>query len=53
MVLAAGLAWLAIVLTSLGGACDSEPQQSADTDAERLDAMIGQMIMVGFDGRTL
>jgi beta-N-acetylhexosaminidase len=52
MVVAAGVAWLAIVLTSLGGACDSEPQQSAGAESTRLDAMIGQMIMVGFDGRS-
>jgi beta-N-acetylhexosaminidase len=52
MIVAAGLALLAIALTALGGACDSEPQQSAETEATRLDAMIGQMIMVGFDGRS-
>jgi beta-N-acetylhexosaminidase len=52
MLLAAGLAWLGIGLAGLSAACDSEPQQSAEADAELLDAMIGQMIMVGFDGRS-
>jgi beta-N-acetylhexosaminidase len=52
IVLAAGLAWLGIVLVGLSAACDSEPQPSVETDAELLDAMIGQMIMVGFDGRS-
>jgi beta-N-acetylhexosaminidase len=52
MLLAAGLAWLGIVVAGLGAACDSEPRQAAEADAQRLDAMIGQMIMVGFDGRS-
>ena len=52
ILLAAGLAWLGIGLAGLSAACDSEPRQSAEADAELLDAMIGQMIMVGFDGRS-
>jgi beta-N-acetylhexosaminidase len=52
MLLAAGLACLGMVFAGLGAACDSEPQQSSDAEASRLDAMIGQMIMVGFEGRS-
>ncbi len=51
MLLAAGLACLGIVLAGLSAACDSAPRQAAEAEAERLDAMIGQMIMVGFNGR--
>src|SRR5262245_65990523 len=52
MLLAAGLACLGIALAGLSAACDSEPQQSSEAEASRLDAMIGQMIMVGFEGRS-
>jgi beta-N-acetylhexosaminidase len=52
MLLAAGLACLGMALAGLSAACDSEPQQSSEAEARRLDAMIGQMIMVGFDGRS-
>ena len=52
MLLAAGLACLGIGLAGLGAACDSEPQQAAEAEARKLDAMIGQMIMVGFNGRS-
>jgi beta-N-acetylhexosaminidase len=52
MLLAAGLACFGMALAGLGAACDSEPQQSSEAEASRLDAMIGQMIMVGFDGRS-
>jgi beta-N-acetylhexosaminidase len=52
MSLAAGLACLGMALAGLGAACDSEPQQSGEAEARRLDAMIGQMIMVGFEGRS-
>ena len=52
MLLAAGLACVGIALSGLGAACDSEPQQSAETEAAKLDAMIGQMNMVGFEGRS-
>jgi beta-N-acetylhexosaminidase len=51
ILLAAGLAWFGMALAGLGAACDSEPQQSSEAEA-RLDAMIGQMIMVGFEGRS-
>ena len=44
---AAVLLSLGMALTGLGAACDSEPPLPADP---RLDAMIGQMIMVGFLG---
>jgi beta-N-acetylhexosaminidase len=44
---AAGLLSLGLALTGLGAACDTEPPLPADP---RLDAMIGQMIMVGFLG---
>jgi beta-N-acetylhexosaminidase len=52
MLLAAGLACFGMAFAGLGAACDSEPQQSSDAEASRLDAMIGQMIMVGFEGRS-
>jgi beta-N-acetylhexosaminidase len=52
MLLAAGLACLGMALAGLGAACDAEPQQSSEAEASRLDAMIGQMIMVGFEGRS-
>src|SRR5262245_4103211 len=52
MLLAAGLACLGMALDGLSAACDSEPQQSSEAEANRLDAMIGQMIMVGFEGRS-
>jgi beta-N-acetylhexosaminidase len=52
MSLAAGLACLGMALAGLGAACDSEPQQSGEAEARRLDAMIGQMIMIGFEGRS-
>src|SRR5262245_21347707 len=52
MLLAAGLACLGMALAGLSAACDSEPQQSSEAEANRLDAMIGQMIMVGFEGRS-
>jgi beta-N-acetylhexosaminidase len=52
MSICAGLACFGIALAGLGAACDSEPQPSAETEASRLDAMIGQMIMVGFEGRS-
>ena len=52
MLLGAGLACFGIVLAGLGAACDAETQQSAETEASLLDAMIGQMIMVGFEGRS-
>ena len=51
MLLAAGLACLGMALAGLGAACDSEPQQSSEAEGHRLDAMIGQMIMIGFEGR--
>ena len=51
MLLAAGLACLGMALAGLGAACDSEPQQSSGAEGHRLDAMIGQMIMIGFEGR--
>jgi len=44
---AAVLLSLGMALTGLGAACDSEPPPPTD---KRLDAMIGQMIMVGFLG---
>jgi beta-N-acetylhexosaminidase len=44
---AAVLMSLGMALTGLGAACDSEPPPPTD---KRLDAMIGQMIMVGFLG---
>ena len=50
MLLAAGLACLGMALAGLGAACDSEPQQSCEAEGRRLDAMIGQMIMIGFEG---
>ena len=47
-VFAAVLVSFGMALTGLGAACDSEPPPvPAD---KRLDAMIGQMIMVGFSG---
>ena len=46
---AAVLLSLGMALTGLGAAGDSEPPPPADP---RLDAMIGQMIMVGFLGET-
>src|SRR5262245_1924616 len=49
MLLATGLACLGMALAGLGAACDSEPQQSSEAE-RRLDAMIGQMIVVGFEG---
>ena len=52
MLLAAGLACLGMALAGLGAACDSEPQQSSGAEGHRLDAMIGQMIMIGFEGRS-
>jgi beta-N-acetylhexosaminidase len=52
MLLGAALACLGMAFAGLGAACDSEPQQSSDAEASRLDAMIGQMIMVGFEGRS-
>src|SRR5262245_123101 len=52
MLLAAGLACLGMALAGLSAECDSEPQQSSEAEASRLDAMIGQMIMVGFEGRS-
>jgi beta-N-acetylhexosaminidase len=52
MLLAAGLACLGMALAGLSAACDSEPQQSSEAEARRFDAMIGQMIMVGFTGRS-
>ena len=52
MLLAAGLACLGMALAGLGAACDSEPQQSSEAEGRRLDAMIGQMIMIGFEGRS-
>ena len=52
MLLAAGLACLGMALAGLGAACDSEPQQSSCAEGHRLDAMIGQMIMIGFEGRS-
>jgi beta-N-acetylhexosaminidase len=52
MLLAAGLACLGMALAGLGAACDSEPQQSSEAEGHRLDAMIGQMIMIGFEGRS-
>jgi beta-N-acetylhexosaminidase len=52
MLLAAGLACLGMALAGLGAACDSEPQQSSEAEGRRLDAMIGQMIMIGFQGRS-
>src|SRR5262245_52765047 len=52
MSLAAGFACFGMALAGLGAACDSEPQQSSEGEGPRLDAMIGQMIMVGFEGRS-
>jgi beta-N-acetylhexosaminidase len=52
MLLAAGLACFGMALAGLGAACDAEPQQSSGAEGSRLDAMIGQMIMVGFEGRS-
>jgi beta-N-acetylhexosaminidase len=52
MLLAAGFACFGVALAGLGAACDSEPQQSSEAEGRRLDAMIGQMIMVGFEGRS-
>jgi beta-N-acetylhexosaminidase len=52
ILLAAFLACLGVALAGLSAACDSEPQHAAATDAAQLDAMIGQMIMVGFGGRS-
>jgi beta-N-acetylhexosaminidase len=52
MLLAAGFACFGVALAGLGAACDSEPQQSSEAEGRRLDAMIGQMIMVGFAGRS-
>ena len=52
IVLAAGLVTLGMALAGLGAACDSEPKRAAESEAELLDAMIGQMIMVGFSGRS-
>ena len=51
ILLAAGFACLGMALAGLGAACDSEPQQSSEAEASRLDAMIGQTIMVGFPGQ--
>src|SRR5262245_36142882 len=51
MLIALGLACFGVALAGLGAACDSEPQQSSEAE-RRLDAMIGQMIMVGFEGRS-
>jgi len=48
--IAAGLISLGIALTSLASACDTGPKAPPDADAALLDAMIGQMIMVGFAG---
>ena len=50
--LAAGFACFGMALAGLSAACDSEPQQSSEGEGRRLDAMIGQMIMVGFEGRS-
>jgi beta-N-acetylhexosaminidase len=50
--LAAGLACFGMALAGLGAACDSKPQQSSEGEGPLLDAMIGQMIMVGFEGRS-
>ncbi len=50
--LAAGFACFGVALAGLSAACDSEPQQSSEGEGRRLDAMIGQMIMVGFEGRS-
>jgi beta-N-acetylhexosaminidase len=52
MLLAAGLACFGMALAGLSAACDSEPQQSSEAEGRRLDAMIGQMIMIGFEGRS-
>ena len=52
MMLAAGFACFGMALAGLSAACDSEPQQSSEGEGRRLDAMIGQMIMVGFEGRS-
>jgi beta-N-acetylhexosaminidase len=52
MLLATGLACLGMALAGLGAACDSEPRQASEAEARRLDAMIGQMIMIGFEGRS-
>ena len=51
LLIAAALACFGVAVA--GQACDSEPQQSAETERSRLDAMIGQMIMVGFAGRSV
>jgi beta-N-acetylhexosaminidase len=48
--IAAGLISLGIALTSLASACDTGPKAPPEADAALLDAMIGQMIMVGFAG---
>jgi beta-N-acetylhexosaminidase len=42
----------AFILAWLGAACDSEPQHPGAADTAQLDAMIGQMIMVGFGGNS-
>ena len=52
MMLAAGFACFGMALAGLSAACDSEPQRSSEGEGRRLDAMIGQMIMVGFEGRS-
>src|SRR3990170_8737374 len=48
--IAAGLILFGMALMSFGSACDTEPKTTPDADAARLDAMIGQIIMVGFSG---
>ncbi len=48
--IAAGLISLGIALTGLASPCDTGPKAPPEADAALLDAMIGQMIMVGFAG---
>ncbi len=50
LLLAAGLAALGMAVAGLRTPGDLEPEHYADTEDARLGAMIGQMIMVGFDG---
>jgi beta-N-acetylhexosaminidase len=52
LLLAAGLAALGTVLAALQTPGDLKLKPSADSGGDRLDAMIGQMIMVGFHGRS-
>ena len=52
LLLAAGLAALALAVAGLRTPGDLTPERYADTGDAQLDVMIGQMIMVGFDGRS-